>query len=59
MYSLLRFKYVPNSLIFNFFSLKIPPPRPKYIKKLLNFYVKNFYVSRIVCIFAKSYNNSN
>lgn len=25
-YSLLQFKYVPNSLIINIFSLKIPPP---------------------------------
>lgn len=59
MYSLLQFKYVPNSLIFNIFSLKIPPPRTKNIKKLLNFYVKNFYVSRIICKFVGSYNNSN
>lgn len=59
MYSLLQFKYVPNSLIFNFFSLKIPPPHTINIKKLLNFYVKNFYVSRIICKFVGSYNNSN
>lgn len=41
------------------FSLKIPPPRLKIMKKLLNFYVKKFCVSRIICTFARSYNNSN
>lgn len=36
MYSLLQFKYVPNSLIFNIFSLKIPPPYEKY-KEIIKF----------------------
>lgn len=29
------------------------------MKKLLNFHVKNFCVSRIICKFANSYNNSD
>lgn len=35
MYSLLQFKYVPNSLIFNVFSLN-PPPYDKY-KEIIKF----------------------
>lgn len=37
MYSLLQFKYVPNSLIFNIFSLKIPPPPYEKYKEIIKF----------------------
>ena len=46
-------------MIPNIFSLFPPPPRPKIMKIILIFHVKNFCVSRIVCIFATAYNNSS